>query len=335
MRIIWILFLLLIVSPVTTFAAGSFPDEDGFSGYFLLGVGRIDLESNIMAGNDIMDVGNPVVSSVFTSPQSKEDTHFAATGEIRYTYADRKMQIFAGNSIEDLLQMDINQRIGFSKQLDHAGTVSFAYVLNAISAIVWEDPYVANVTRQETDRNSEGFRFEWDQMMNTGFGLEFTYRDIDVDVERSGESLGLSAANRALLNREGDRYSLAASYQWIPSPGHIIESQIGFRSDDRDGDAIKSDGYWVQLTYMNRKDRWTFIANGRLGKNEHEADNPIYNLRQDSVQTIVGATVSYRLPYADQRWAATGLVTYGESDSDIDFHDSKVFSTIIGLAYRF
>ena len=91
--------------------------------------------------------------------------------------------------------MDITQRIGFSRQ---------------------------------TNRDSQGFRFEWAQMMNTAFGLEFTYRDIDVDVERSGESLGLSAANRALLNRNGDQYTLAASYQWIPSPAHIIESQISF-----------------------------------------------------------------------------------------------------------
>ena len=50
---------------------GEMPSVSGFSGFVIVGAGHLDVESNTIAGNDIIDVGNTVIESVFESPSSE------------------------------------------------------------------------------------------------------------------------------------------------------------------------------------------------------------------------------------------------------------------------
>ena len=330
----------LIILPISLYAgmlqaAQDIPDKSGFSGFVLLGAGHLDLKSNTVAGNEAMEVGSPIVDSIFSPPESSDDVHPVLTGEVRYTFEGSKSQAFIGNSISDLMQLDVTQRLGIRRKNDSAGIFGLAYVFSSFPPEVWEDPFLTGVPRTETDRDSEGIRLEWDNIVGRKFDLDVTYRDIDVDVERSGEALGLSAADRALLDRDGDQFSIVVDYTWHVSPGHIVQPQIGYMDDDRNGDAVSSDGYWAQLTYIYLKERWTVATNLLLRKADYDAVNLVYGMRQDSDQFLVGTVVSYDLNFPGKRWSANGFLTYAESDSDIDFYDTEVVSVILALGYRF
>jgi hypothetical protein len=316
-------------------AAEPIPDKSGYSGFLLFGPGYLDAESNTVAGNSVMKIGNPTVDSVFSSPQSSDDVHPVLTGEVRYTIAEKRTQFFFGNSIEDLVQLDITQRIGARRESREAGTFGLFYVFNGIPPEVWEDPYLAGSPRRETDHNSQGARFEWDGILGSRFDLELTYRDIDIDVERSGQALGLSAQDQSLLDRNGDQIAIVLEYTHIISPRHILQPQIGYRDSDYNGGAVANDSTFVQLTYIYQKDRWTLVTNALVGKTDYNEDNPIYGRRQDSDELLFGAILSYQLAGAKQGWTVNGLLTYVDTDSDIDFHDNRVVSTIIALGYRF
>jgi hypothetical protein len=209
------------------------------------------------------------------------------------------------------------------------------YVFNGIPPEVWEDPYLAGSPRRDTDRETSGARFDWDGILGSRFDLKITYRDIDIDVERSGQALGLSAQDQSLLDRNGDQIAIVLDYTHIISPRHILQPQIGYRDIDLNGGAVANDSTFVQLTYIYRKDRWTLITNALVGKTDYNENNPIYGRRQDSDEQLFGALLSYQLPGAKQGWTVNGLLTHVDSDSDIDFHDNRVVSTIIALGYRF
>jgi len=326
---------MLIVRAAFVMAAEPIPDKSGYSGFVLMGAGYIDAESNTVAGNSVMDIGNPTVDSVFSSPQSSDDVHPVLTGEVRYTFAEKRTQLFFGNSIEDLTQLDITQLAGVRRESREAGTFGLFYVFSSIPPEAYEDPYLAGSPRRETDRESQGVRFEWDSILGSRFDLQFTYRDINIDVERSGQALGLSAQDQLLLDRNGDQIAIVLDYTHIISPRHILQPQIGYRDSDYNGGAVANDSTFVQLTYVYRKDRWTLITNALVGKTDYNENNPIYGKPQDSDQLLLGTTISYQLPVANQRWSANALITYVDSDSDIDFHDNTVVSAIFGLGYRF
>ena len=71
---------------------------------------------------------------------------------------------------------------------------------------------MVNKNRDETNRDTMGLRLIWDRIMGTQ--LQYTYRDIDINNEKSGEFLGLSPGDRKLLERDGDRHVLEALYRF-------------------------------------------------------------------------------------------------------------------------
>ena len=58
-------------------------------------------------------------------------------------------------------------------------------------------------------------------------------------------------------------------------------------------------------------------------------------IENDADTAAVDATVFYRLPYADGRYQILANVLWGESDSDIDFHDVEANRMALLLQYSF
>jgi len=92
----------------------------------------------------------------------------------------------------------------------------------------WEDPYVVGVNRKETDRTSRGPRIEYDKILGTGFGVQYTQRKTEIDKERSGTTqLGLPADQAKLLEREGDTRRLVGYYRFPRIERNIFEIRVG------------------------------------------------------------------------------------------------------------
>lgn len=315
------------------------PQTPGWRGFVVLGGGYTDVRSNLVAGNNLIDVGRPVIESVNQRPRSDDTIHPVFTGEIDYSFGNG-WQVFLGTLLEDAVTLDGVAQLGARKNLGPAGIVQGGFLFSGIPTEVWEDPYAEGVRRKATDRDSAGVRLQWDRVMGSAFELTFSYRDISVDTERSGEgvlSVSCDAACQALLRRDGDYYAFDVSHLYRLGAGrnHLLRPMLRYTIDDRDGDAVSGDAYRLQLSYVYVGPGYTVASNVAYGGSSRDARNPIFGVKTDSDRFAVDTTLFYPLPDTGGRWQAVSSVLWGEDDSDVAFHDSKLFMVTLGAMYRF
>ena len=87
------------------------PTTPGWRGFVVLGAGYTDLTSNTVAGNNLIDIGQPTINSVAQRPQSDDTFHPVVTGEINYTFGGG-WQAFFGTSLEDAVTLDGVTQLG-------------------------------------------------------------------------------------------------------------------------------------------------------------------------------------------------------------------------------
>jgi hypothetical protein len=340
MRLTQSLLAVLTVGVVpAALAIEPIPTTPGWRGFVVVGGGYADLKSNTVAGNNLIDIGQPVIDSVAQRPQSDDTFHPVITGEINYTF-DGGWQAFFGTSLEDAVTLDGVTQLGARKDLGSAGILQGGFLFSGIPTQVWEDPYAEGVNRKETDRDSAGVRLEWDRILGSAFDVTLAYRDISIDTERSGQgvtSVVCDADCQDLLRRDGKLYSFDVSYLYRLGEGgrHLVRPMVRYTTDDREGDAMSSDGYRLQLSYVFLGQGYSVASNLAYGSSSFDARNPIFGARTDSDGVVVDTTLFYRLPFESGRWQAVGSVLWGEGDSDVDFHDNELFMISAGVMYRF
>lgn len=343
MKVFRVVSILLAVS---TCAASSvalaiepIPETPGWRGFVVLGAGYTDLESNLVAGNSLIEVGKPIIDSVNQGPQSDDTFHPVFTGEVNYTFGNR-WQAFFGTSLEDAVTLDGVVQVGVRKDLGQTGILQGGIVFSGVPTDVWEDPYAEGVRRDETDRESTGGRLQWDRILGSAFEFTFTYRDVSIDTERSGQgvlSVACDAACQDLLRRDGDQYFFDASYLFRLGEGqrHLLRPMVRYAIDERDGDAVSGDAYRLQLSYIFLGQGYTVASNIALGSKSYDERNPIFGVKTDADRVAIDATLFYRLPTQSGRWQAVCSVFWGEDDSDVAFHDNELFMLNVGAMYRF
>jgi hypothetical protein len=321
------------------FAIEPIPEIPGWRGFVVGGVGYTDVKSNLVAGNGILDIGRDTINTIYDAPQSDSAWHPVFTGEINYTFEDQ-WQVFLGTSLEDAVTLDGVVQFGVRKDLGAAGVMQGGYLFSGIPTQTWEDPYAEGVKRDETDRDSSGLRLQWDRVMGSAFELTFSWRDISIEKERSGQgvtSVSCDVACQDLLRRDGDQYSFDVSYLFKVGEGsrHLLRPMVRYTIDDREGEAISGDAYRLQLSYVFLGQGYTVASNVAFGGSSEDERNPLYGVTTDSNRYIVDTTLFYRLPAASGRWQALGSITWGKDDSNVRFYDSEVFNVNVGVMYRF
>ncbi|SCY61385.1 DUF2860 family protein [Desulfoluna spongiiphila] len=334
-----VFFLAAITMPA--YAIQPIPEETGFSGFVNVGIGAMEFETNMIAGNSMGDTGDDTITSLTDSPDSESSATPVLNFEASYTFAETRTQIFAGNRLEDLVRYDLSTLVGIRQELPRKSIVSIAYVFTSFPTEVWEDPYVINQKREKTDRTSDGLRLGYDKILGSKFEAEFTWRDVNLDDETSGQTQLISSgditANEAkLLDRNGDVYVGKLSYPFVlREKRHVIVPTLDYTMYDLDGDAMSFDRYGLLLSYLFNTEKFNLITNLYLGLSEFDEENPIYDkTREDDV---AGATFSafWKKFLGVPKMSLVGTIAYYNSDSDIDFYDTTITMGTVSVLYRF
>ena len=312
------------------------PEESGWSGSILLGGGWTWVESNELTGNDVVDIGNDRIDSVFDGPDEQDAFLPSISGDIRYTFGKSRTQVYLGRDITDLVRFDFSQLLGVRRQFNGVGILGLSYAFTNLPTQVWEDPYLAGAKRNDTDRDSSGFRFDWSRILDSNFSIKVNWREEDIDTERSGTdpALGLTDEEIRLLRRDGDNLFVDLEYVWKFAPKQVLIPEVTYAKHDRDGDAVSRDVYGGKLTWSLLGDPWTFVLTGGYYTSEFDKNNPIYDEKQDADSYNIGGTVFYSLGES-KNWALFGTAVYADSDSDIEFHDTTITMVTVGARYRF
>jgi len=321
------------------------PQESGFSGFVNVGAGVIGFESNMIAGNNISDTSGNRIDSLTASPDSETNATPVLNFEAAYTFGETRTQVFAGNKLEDLVRYDTSTLAGLRQELPDKSIVSVAYVFTSFPTSVWEDPYVVNANRSETDRSADGLRLGFDRILGSKFEVEFTWRDITIDTERSGEAqtkatptnpYEITADQATLLNRNGNMYSGKVTYTY-PFEGlkHILIPTLEYSTYDLDGGAMAFDRYGMLLSYVLNTQKVNFITNLYYARSDFDEKNPIYVEKRND--DIFGATFSafYKKFLGVPKMNLVGTVAVYDSDSNIDFYDGQISLATLSVLYRF
>ena len=315
------------------------PEESGFSGFIRPGIAYLNFKSNMVASFLGYDLSKKRINSLTDSPNSQDNVLVLAPFSVEYTFASTRTQLFLGTDLTDLVRFDYSQQLGVKQEIGSLGVLQGGILFSGIPAKVWKDPYVVNQKRRETSRDSTGARLVWDRMFGSALELRYTYRNIDISREKSGQFLGLSANQRKLLKRDGDRHIGEILYRFNFAKKHRLTPAFGYTFDDRDGGAMKSDSYDFQLTYSYQGDSFTLTANALIGKADYDDKNPIYLKTQDDDHYGIQGTLYYKNPWD---WTLLGSnpmnfylgAAYVDTDSNIDFYDQEVFMTTLGVFFK-
>jgi hypothetical protein len=337
--ILFAVFTLLSLSPA--YAIEPIPAESGFSGFLSLGGGYNRVKSNMIAGNTFGDVGHRSVDSLTDSPDSKSAGSLQFNYDLRYTFAGTRTQIFLGTALEDALRYDTATQLGVSQELPGKNLVAAGLLFSSIPTEVWKDPYVLYYNRSKTDRTSTGFRVAWDRIFGSELELQYSYRKIDVEDEYSGYFSGLNPVQIGLLDRNGDAQRAEVLYRFFfDGKKHVIIPSVTYFNYDLDGDAMSNDGFDFQLSYGYNGDVISLVVNGFIGYADYDKRNPIYGKTQKDDHYGASLVAFYHKPFGWQApfFKKTSLyfrTAYLESDANIDFYDTEIFTAGAGLLFRF
>jgi hypothetical protein len=328
-------------------AAGAFeriPDKSGFSGFIRLGGGGSWAKSNMIAGNDLGDVGKKQIDSLTSSPDSESDAIPQFDFNLRYTFASVKTQIFLGSRVEDILRYDAIQQLAVRKRFTRAGILGAGFLFTALPTEVWEDPYVVDQNRKETDRDSMGVIFFWENILNTPFDVNYGYRKIELDDEKSGQTqligapppFGITASEAKLLDREGDSHSIRAVYTWKFGQRHVLSPALYFLYEDLDGDAMKNYTIDFQPTYAYVGTKFDLVLNAAIGFADYDEKNPIYGKTNSDTRFGLGGIGFWKNPFnwfpkLGDKFRFYANAFYFNSDADIDFYKTEIAQATVGV----
>jgi len=329
-----------IASPVS--AVQKVAAEPGVSGFFLLGAGALSVESNTLAttfgGN--VDVGGDTIGDLEDDADRESGIIPLASLSLNYTFDNKATEIFFGNSLEDFLQFDFSTTIGVRHQTAELGIFEVASLSTPIATEVWEDPYLTGASRDQTDRTSDGFRLQWGAILGSNFDVSVSSREVDIDNERSGDSLvaesRITASEQELLDRNGDIKVASIIYnQGLDSGGFMAVTGNSIEYD-LDGDAMSYDGFSMQVSYGTRLDpRKLLVTNFEIGSFDYDKRNPIFDKKDSRDVTSLTMTLFLNDPFGFKGWIGNAGFVYGQLDNDIDFYDTTVTLINLGMLRRF
>jgi hypothetical protein len=315
------------------------PEESGFGGFIRPGVGYMRYKSNMVASFLGYDLSDKKTDSLDDSPDSESTGIVFVPFRLQYTFASTRTQLFVGTELRDLIRFDLSQQIGVKQEIGRFGLLQGGLLFSGIPAKVWKDPYVVDQNRDKTSRTNTGVRLVWDRIFSSNFQLQYTYRDIDISSEKSGEFLGLSSRDRDRLDRNGDRHVAEAFYTFKLANNHKLVPQLIYARDDLDGDAMASDAIDFQLSYAYFGNPFVLTLNGLIGTADYDKKNPIYDKTQDDDRYGIQGTLYYKNPW---NWTLLGSepmsfyvgAAYFKTDSNIDFYDQEAALTTVGVFFK-
>jgi hypothetical protein len=190
--------------------------------------------------------------------------------------------------------------------------------------------------RESTELEVSGARLTWDRMFGSAFELKVSATEREVDDERSGESQPLTAAERQLLDRNGDVLRVELGYMMRLGEGQALRPSIRYTDDDRDGRAMAGEGIAAEVSYVYTSQKGTrWVSTGSYAKFEGDAVNPLFDKKNDSDRYFLASTLFVPGMFGLDKWMANIGVVWGNQDADITFNETKIWLINVGMLRRF
>jgi hypothetical protein len=334
------LSLFLLLGATWASALEPIPQESGFSGFIRPGVGYMRFKSNMVASFMGTDLSDEKTDSLSDSPDSESSAVVMAPFRLAYTFASTRTEVFLGTELADLVRFDFAQQLGAKQEIGRFGILQAGVLFSGVPAKVWRDPYQVNQNRDETSRKSNGGRLVWDRIFGIPMQVRYTYRNIDIGSEKSGQPLPwLTSSERDDLDRDGDRHIGEILYRFRFAKKHLLAPAFIYTNDDLDGEAMSGEAYDFQLSYGYRGTPFTFTANAFIGFQDYDEENPIYRKERDDDRYGAQGALYYQNPWGWKLFGSNPMNFFVSAaavviDSNIDFYEQEALIATGGVFFK-
>jgi hypothetical protein len=332
--------LVLLGAAQALAAQDAIPRTSGVGGFGAFALAVYSGRTNFFASGPPLlgAITRPVITSVFAAPEQLKAPGVLVGGEVNYTFANTRTQLFLGGALEDVAQFDVAIQLGVRQELPDKSILQVNGIVTPLPQKLWVDPYVELAVRDFAAANFPGFRIRWGRILGTGLELTFTDRFFVFDAEQSGQWLvsqgRLDAGDVDLLDRNGDNLSVQAAYR-IRAGRHRFEPSVTYARDNRDGGAVASDGFGARLNYRYLNPKIALDANLGYGRRDHDAIHPIYGERIS--RDRVGATLTAAVPIellGSKKWNLWATGEYIFESANVDFFEQRITAVTLGVGWR-
>lgn len=290
--------------------------KSGWSGHFILGVGgKFGRDSQLQYDKDY-----ETIKSLDERRDRESKLLPVLLFDIGYTFEATGTTLFALHQVDD-------SGVGVSQSLGDFGDLSFS--IDYKQEKVWEDPYLVDKKREDTEAELPGFAIGWENMMGTGLILEYKGLDVDVDDDRIGE-------REEDLQRDGRIHTLEAGYFIMLNEDTVIIPHVAVIDGRMDGKSNRFEGYEAGLACtFSKKDVFAIDLSVSGGKNEYDKEHPVFDEKREDKTYSAGASFTYFKPFGFENYFVSIMGGYERVNSNIDFFDSSTAMIGVGIGYQF
>jgi hypothetical protein len=313
------------------------PRESGFSGYIEILGAYISTNSQLNTDSD-----NKKTDSLDNSGERVNNFRPLPLGLIRYTFAEKRTQLFMGVLPENVAQGQFFVEAGARHILSN-GTGLRASVIpyTPIEQETWEDPFVVGQNRKRTDINSYGFKLAAETILGSGLTVKYGWVRQTIDDEKSGTFL-LSQPNSFLtagdlddLDRDAYFHRLTTQYSIQIAPRMRLTPILRYTRSDADGDSNSFHALTPELSFAYFGKQLQASVNVSANTEWYDSKHPVFDKTRREFNPGLFAILGYKDPFGFKNFRIDWFNAFFKSNSDIDFYDSTNFITAIGLGYSF
>lgn len=316
------------------YAVGPSTSIKGFGGKIVLGGQTVSLKSNMVYGlsdyNNFYDKKNNNSSE---SAETKTIVNPIFSPVIAYTFENNTKIFFLTKSLEPYSSNDSGVFLGIScEKINGIGNIGFSGVYG-VPVMTWEDPYTRG--RETTKSGSYGGLTEWENIFGSNLNLNYMYRKLTIEDEKSGEAEGLLSDEKDLLNREGNHHRVGAGYTFFIG-GYTRILKFGFDYDmyDLKGDAMNFDRYTgkIDYTYINKEYQYNIILSALYAYSKNKEVNPLFG-KTIETDRYGGSITFIKGQFVSDLDLMINIQSYIDVTNQ-DFYDSHSLSIGVGLIYH-
>ncbi|ASK79098.1 hypothetical protein CF386_08490 [Paraphotobacterium marinum] len=250
---------------------------------------------------------------------------------VNYTFSGLKDQVFLRNySVDNFLYaQNAMAELGYTHLFENKTKATFSIIGLDLPQDTWQNPYQAG-RRDKTKAKTLGVRANFENIYNTGLGLDVAYGKRNV---KNDESPNLDA-----MARSSKAYYGSLSYLMPLSEGLAWRNAVTYEKNSADGDAMSFNGYGYKTSLLMKV--WGGDLSTNLSYEKRSFDgkievNNLPNVKRKDNRYKVGINYAEKGLFGYESLLGTVIVSYEKQDSNVDFYSYSQPSIMLGAAYTF
>jgi len=195
-------------------------------------------------------------------------------------------------------------------------------------AEVWENPYLLNQARTETDVSSWGAHLAIDRILNSKLAVSFAVLSEDVDHDNL-------ATLFPDLARDGEVYDLSLGYKLFSDSAFPIRPKLSLRTGEYDGASTSYVKVKTEISGTYVAGRYTFVPSIYYSYKEHDEKDPVFGSTRSENGFGVDLAVTYDGLFGIESMGLLGIVGYSRGEANLTFYDTESLVCGLGLTYDF